>query len=45
MTAPLATPRVHRLANGVSVICEPMAGLESFALSVVAGRGAVIKPP
>ncbi len=39
-----ATPRVHRLANGVSVICEPMAGLESFALSVVAGRGARQEP-
>ena len=37
-------PRVHRLANGVSVICEPMAGLESFALSVVAGRGARLEP-
>ncbi|HEX4098190.1 MAG TPA: pitrilysin family protein [Caulobacteraceae bacterium] len=40
-----ATPRVHRLANGVSVICEPMTGLESFALSVVAGRGARQEPP
>ena len=39
-----ATPRVHRLSNGVSVICEPMAGLESFALSVVAGRGARQEP-
>ena len=39
-----AAPRVHRLANGVSVICEPMAGLESFALSVVAGRGARLEP-
>ena len=37
-------PRVHRLANGVSVICEPMAGLESFALSVVAGRGSRLEP-
>ncbi len=40
-----ASSRVHRLANGVSVICEPMAGLESFALSVVAGRGARLEPP
>ena len=39
-----AAPRVHRLANGVSVICEPMAGLESFALSVVAGRGSRLEP-
>ena len=44
MTPPPTTPRVHRLANGVSVICEPMAGLESFALSVVAGRGARQEP-
>jgi predicted Zn-dependent peptidase len=40
----MSTPRVHRLANGVSVICEPMAGLESFALSVVAGRGSRLEP-
>ncbi len=44
MGAQGATPRVHRLSNGVSVICEPMAGLESFALSVVAGRGARQEP-
>ena len=44
MTTLPATPRAHRLANGVSVICEPMAGLESFALSVVAGRGARQEP-
>ena len=34
------TARLHRLANGVTVICDPMDGLESFALTVVAGRGA-----
>ena len=39
------TPKVHRLANGVSVICEPMVGLESFALSVAVGRGARLEPP
>jgi predicted Zn-dependent peptidase len=33
------------LANGVAVICEPMAGLESFALSVAVGRGARLEPP
>ena len=38
-------PRVHRLANGVTVVCDPMSGLESFALSVVAGRGARLEPP
>ncbi len=34
------TPRIHTLANGVRVICDPMPGLETLALSVVAGRGA-----
>jgi predicted Zn-dependent peptidase len=38
------TPKVHRLANGVAVICEPMVGLESFALSVAVGRGARLEP-
>src|SRR5881398_1629504 len=33
-------PRVHRLANGVRVVCDPMPGLQTVALSVVAGRGA-----
>lgn len=35
-----ALPRVHTLANGVRVVCEPMAGLQTLALSVVAGHGA-----
>ncbi|MDB5446212.1 MAG: peptidase family [Phenylobacterium sp.] len=35
-----ATPRVHRLANGVRVVCDPIAGLQTVALSVVSGRGA-----
>src|SRR5947208_2573745 len=39
MTAPM-TPAVHTLANGVRVVCDPMAGLQTVALSVVAGRGA-----
>jgi predicted Zn-dependent peptidase len=34
------TPRLHRLANGVRVICDPMPDLETLAVSVVAGRGA-----
>ncbi len=34
------TPRIHTLSNGVRVICDPMPGLETLALSVVAGRGA-----
>jgi predicted Zn-dependent peptidase len=33
-------PRVHTLANGVRVVCDPMPGLQTVALSVVAGRGA-----
>jgi predicted Zn-dependent peptidase len=33
-------PKVHRLPNGVTVICDRMDGLQSFALAVVAGRGA-----
>jgi predicted Zn-dependent peptidase len=31
---------VHALANGVRVVCDPMPGLQTVALSVVAGRGA-----
>jgi predicted Zn-dependent peptidase len=31
---------LHTLPNGVRVICDPMPGLETVALSVVAGRGA-----
>jgi predicted Zn-dependent peptidase len=45
MSAPLQrpephTPRVHTLANGVRVVCDPVPGLQTVALSVVAGRGA-----
>lgn len=35
-----ATPKVHTLANGVRVVCDPIPGLQTIALSVVAGRGA-----
>ena len=31
---------LHTLKNGVRVVCDPMPGLETLALSVVAGRGA-----
>jgi predicted Zn-dependent peptidase len=34
------TPTLHTLPNGVRVICDPMPGLETLALTVVAGRGA-----
>jgi len=37
--------RLHRLTNGVRVICDPMPGLETIALSVVAGRGAAYEDP
>jgi predicted Zn-dependent peptidase len=36
----VTVPKVHTLANGVRVICDPMPGLETVAVSVVAGRGA-----
>lgn len=35
-----ASPRVHRLSNGVRVVCDPIPGWQTVALSVVAGRGA-----
>ena len=38
-------PRVHVLANGVTVICDAAAGFETLALSVVAGRGARWEDP
>lgn len=34
------TPRVHTLPNGVRVVCDPLPGWQTVALSVVAGRGA-----
>jgi predicted Zn-dependent peptidase len=37
-------PRIHRLANGVRVVCDPMPGLQTLALSVVVGRGARSEP-
>ncbi|MCA0357836.1 MAG: insulinase family protein [Proteobacteria bacterium] len=40
MTASLRT-----LKNGVRVVCDPMPGLETLALSVVAGRGAAYEGP
>jgi predicted Zn-dependent peptidase len=36
---PQGQPKTHRLANGVTVICDPAPGYETLALSVVAGRG------
>src|SRR3954463_15688437 len=40
MTASLRT-----LPNGVRVVCDPMPGLETLALTVVAGRGAAYEDP
>ncbi|MDP1739057.1 MAG: pitrilysin family protein [Caulobacter sp.] len=34
------TARLHTLSNGVRVVCDPMPGLETLALTIVAGRGA-----
>jgi len=31
--------RLHRLANGVRVVCDPIHGFQTFALSIVIGRG------
>jgi len=39
-TSSPSTPRRHTLANGVTLLCDPVAGFETLALSVVAGRGA-----
>ena len=33
-------PKVHTLSNGVRLICDPLPGWQTVALSVVAGRGA-----
>ena len=42
MTQP---PPVHVLANGVRVVCDSVPGMETLALSVVAGRGARFEDP
>ncbi len=42
---PIETPAIHTLSNGVRVICDPMPGLETLALSVVVGRGARHETP
>jgi len=39
------TTTLHTLPNGVRVVCDPMPGLETLALSVVAGRGAAWEDP
>jgi predicted Zn-dependent peptidase len=37
---PAKPPGVHALPNGVRVVCDPLPGWQTVALSVVAGRGA-----
>ena len=37
---PIETPLIHTLSNGARVVCDPMPGLETLALSVAVGRGA-----
>jgi predicted Zn-dependent peptidase len=38
-------PEVRILANGVRVVCDPMPGLETLALTVATGRGARAEDP
>jgi predicted Zn-dependent peptidase len=35
----MTTPRIHTLANGVRVVCDPIGGPESLALSIVIDGG------
>jgi predicted Zn-dependent peptidase len=35
----IAELSIHQLSNGVRVVCDPLAGFETLALSVVIGRG------
>ncbi|WP_454713800.1 M16 family metallopeptidase [Caulobacter segnis] len=39
------TTTLRTLPNGVRVVCDPMPGLETLALTVVAGRGAAYEDP
>ncbi len=43
--SPIATPRVHQLSNGVRIVCDPIPGLETLALTVAVGRGARWESP
>lgn len=36
---------MHRLGNGIRLVCDPVPGFETLALSVVAGRGARWEAP
>lgn len=39
------SPSIHSLSNGVRVVCDPLPGFETLALSVVCGRGSRIETP
>jgi predicted Zn-dependent peptidase len=39
------TARLHRLGNGVRIVCDPMPDLETLSVSVVCGRGARAEAP
>jgi predicted Zn-dependent peptidase len=41
----IETPAINILSNGARVVCDPMPGLETLALSVVVGRGARHESP
>jgi predicted Zn-dependent peptidase len=38
MTA-ISDPRIHTLKNGVRVVCDPVAGAQTLALTIAIGRG------
>jgi predicted Zn-dependent peptidase len=37
---PISTPRIHSLPNGVRLVCDPIPGLQTLALTIAVGRGA-----
>jgi predicted Zn-dependent peptidase len=41
----ISKPRVHVLPNGARVVCDPIPGLETLALTVAVGRGARWESP
>jgi predicted Zn-dependent peptidase len=36
----ISQPKIHTLSNGVRLVCDPIPGLQTLALSVAVGRGA-----
>jgi predicted Zn-dependent peptidase len=41
----IAPQRVHRLGNGVRVVCDPIPGLQTLALTIAVGRGSRFENP